>query len=302
MPSPDQAPMVDPGQRRFTLHLRILAALSLLAHAGQRFFLDGCGTMCASLSYTTLFAAVPLLVVSFAVLNHLPVLAGLRQTVDDFLFLELLPSLGPGLSEALHGFLHNATGLGFVGYLLLSVTVLLFWVEIDLALHRIWGGMHFHRRVGNVLVLGLITLGSPILVAITLGSLSYLLSLPALAGFDGLQRLDHLLLLVLPFAANLLGLFLIYWRLPQQPVRMRHAFMGALVAAVLFELARAGFGWYAQHAWLQARVYGAFAALPLLLIWVYTCWALVLYGAQVTHLQSVAPRVQSKGAAAEASK
>lgn len=278
----------------FVLATNLMAGLRLLWLAGYRFVFDGCGTMSASLSYTTLLATVPLLTVTFSMLSSLAELRPLRDDLDNFIFTLLLPEVGQDVRTALHVFMENAAQLGVPGYLLLTFAVLLLVVEVDVALLRIWGAGGIRKRLRNVLIIATVFLGAPLLIAVTLGALSYIVTLPAVAKLSEAPIVYRWCILSLPFVTSLLGFLLVYGLVPHWRVPFRSAWHGAIVAAVLFEISRSVFIWYVHHAWLQPRVYGAFAAIPFSLVWVYTCWAILLYGAQLTHLLSVpeAPRAR----------
>lgn len=273
---------------------RLSAFLLLLGRAGYRFFHDGCGTLAGSLAFTTLLAIVPLLTVTFTLVSSVEGLAPLRAQLDTFIFTVLVPEVGATVRDALHIFVDNATQMGLVGYLFLTITVLLLLMEVDMALLRIWGPSRIGRRVRNVAIIAVVVLGVPILIAASLGLFTYLVNLPALAHWEDAPQMYQWYLLVLPFATVFSVLLLVYWLLPQWPVPFRHAARGAFVAGLLFEVSRGVFTWYVHHAFVQPHVYGAFAAIPFALVWVYTCWAILLYGAQITHLMSVpdSPRMQ----------
>ena len=87
---------------------------------------------------------------------------------------------------------------------------------------------------------------------------------------------------LLPFAVTWVGLSVLYQLVPNCRVRWRDAIAGALVGALLFEAARNGFAWYVQDLANYQAVYGALAAIPILLIWIYLSWVIVLLGATLT--------------------
>jgi membrane protein len=273
---------------------RVAQFLLLVGRAAYRFVLDGCGTLAGSLAFTTLLAIVPLLAVTFTLVSSVEGLSPLRAELDNFIFTLLVPEVGQPVRDALHGFVDKATGMGLVGYFFLTLTVLLLMLEVDTALLRIWGPSRFGRRLRNVAIIAVVVLGVPLLVAASLGMLSWLVKLPLLATWHETPVLYRWVLLTLPFGTVFTVLLTVYWLIPQWPVPFRHAARGALVATMLFEVSRSVFTWYVHHAFVQPRVYGAFAAIPFALVWVYTCWAILLYGAQLTHLMSVpdSPRMQ----------
>ncbi len=117
---------------------------------------------------------------------------------------------------------------------------------------------------------------------------SALVSLPLLASLD-IALLSTQLLQWLPITATAAAFVLCYKLIPHRPVRFRHALIGGVTAALAFEAAKRLFALYVTQFPTQQAVYGAFAAVPLFLLWVYVSWVIVLLGAQLTHSLAVAP-------------
>jgi membrane protein len=85
----------------------------------------------------------------------------------------------------------------------------------------------------------------------------------------------------LPFLVTFFTLWLMYATIPNCPVRRRDAAIGALLGAVLFEVARRGFTLYVQHAQTYQQIYGVLAANPIFLLWIYLSWVIVILGASI---------------------
>jgi len=235
----------------------------------------------AALAYTTLLSLVPLLTIMFALPEVFPVSARFGEMIQEFVFNNMVPEVGTSVREYLVEFSLNASQLTLTGLTLLVIIALMLMATIDNALNRIW---HVRRLRGPgerfVTYWAMITLG-PLLVGVGLVSTSYLLSLPALSEMDSAMLLQKRLLSLLPFLTTTTAFTLLYALVPNCHVRIRHAVWGGVTAAVLFELAKMGFGFYVRSA-NSEQIYGALAVLPLFLVWIYTSWVIVLFGAHLT--------------------
>lgn len=235
----------------------------------------------AALAYTTLLSLVPLLTIMFALPEVFPVSARFGEMIQEFVFNNLVPEVGATVREHLRGFSMNASRLTLTGLTLLVIIALMLMATIDNALNRIW---HVRRQRGPaerfLIYWAMITLG-PLLVGVGLVSTSQLLSLPVLTEMDSALLLQKRLLSLLPFLTTTTAFTLLYAVVPHCHVRLRHALCGGVAAAVLFELAKIGFGFYVRSA-NSEQIYGALAVLPLFLVWIYTSWVIVLFGAHLT--------------------
>lgn len=235
----------------------------------------------ASLAYTTLLSLVPLLTIMFALPDVFPGSVRIGELVQEFVFNNLVPEVGVTVRDHLREFSANASRLTLTGLTLLILIALMLMATIDNALNSIWHVRRRRRATGRFLIYwAMITLG-PLLVGAGLVSTTYLLSLPVLGDADGTFLLQKRILSLLPFLTTTSAFMLLYALVPNCNVRIRHAFAGGIVAAVLFELAKIGFGYYVRSAGTE-EIYGALAVLPLFLVWIYTSWVIVIFGAHVT--------------------
>ncbi|MDE2224262.1 MAG: YihY family inner membrane protein [Xanthomonadaceae bacterium] len=245
----------------------------------QRFLDDKCFETAGALSYTTLFAIVPMLAAVIAIVSVFPAFAGLRDSVTRFIFRSFVPAAGETVQGYLLQFAANASKLTLVGVLVLLASALMMMASIEDRFNRIWRVAT--RRKGSARLLlywAALTLG-PILVTAGVGVSSWVYAQPLWRGVAGHGVAGFRLWLLAPFLITWVGLSVLYQVVPNCRVRWRDAITGALVAAVLFEFARKGFAAYVQGIANYREVYGALAAIPIFLIWVYLSWVVVLLGA-----------------------
>lgn len=248
----------------------------------QRFMRDGQLKTAAALTYTTLFAVVPLMTVTYTALSVMPEFALVGRDIETFIFSQFVPTAGEEVRAQLHSFSDQAKGLTLWGSGFLLVTSYLLLVNVEEEFNHIWGVTEPRRGVARFLLYwGVLTFGPPALAVATAVS-SYLLSLPLLDSLPGVEVRGGFLSL-LPWLISGLGFTALYYAVPNCVVRLSHALVGGLVTMLLFHFALRGFTWFFAGSDMQV-IYGAFAAVPLFLTWIYFCWALVLGGALLVKL------------------
>ena len=258
-------------------------ALRFLGYLARRFEADRCASAAAALAYTTLLGMVPLFTVVFVVLSAVPVFRDLVRHADQFVFDNFVPAFGDTVRSYVIQFSEKARGLTVLGFIMLCVTVILQMSTIEATFNVIWRVRH-HRPLAIRLLryCAVLTLG-PLLVGSGLVATSYLASLPLLARMESTWHVETRLVWSYSVAATALAFVLFFKLLPNRFVATRDAVAGGLVATLLFELAKRGFAWYVLHVPTQQIVYGAFATLPVLLLWIYLCWVILLLGAELTQ-------------------
>ena len=184
----------------------------------------------------------------------------------------------------LNQFASKAKGLTTAGMIILFVTSVMTMMTVESAFNVIWRVRKARPLAQRVLVYwAIITLG-PILFGCSLSISSYLFAQSV--AFAGSH---HLLPPIVEWALTgvslpltVLAFTMLYVYMPNCKVEWRDAVIGGLIAAVAFELGKRGFGYYVRRIPTYTAVYGAFAALPVFLLWVYLCWMIALIGAMVT--------------------
>jgi len=228
-----------------------------------------------SLTFTSTLSMVPLLAVALSVFAAFPLFAEFRIELESQLVRGLLPpQISATILRYLNDFAANAAGLTVYGLLFLLVTALLMIHTVDRVLNDIWKVQARRSVLARVLVYwALLTVG-PLAIGASLSATSYLLALSQPSGLIK-AALD-----IAPFVLGGLALAALYVMVPNRKVHRRDALIGAFVASALGEVLSHGFGLYIRTGTL-AGIYGAFSALPLLLLWIYLSWYAILFGAAI---------------------
>ncbi len=270
-PASALAALVDP---------RWLRAYAL--HLWFQFREDRCFEAAGALAYTTLLALVPLLAVMFGVISAFPVFDRWAEDIENFIFSNFVPAAGDTIQDYLGDFVGRTAGLTGAGTVFLIVTAILLMNTIERSLNRIWR-VRSYRRPTNRLVMywAVLTLG-PLLMGGSLALTSYFAALPLLAPEIVRGVMQDLILNLTPFFVALVGFALMFIVVPNRRVRWHHAVAGAVLSALLFELAKRGFVFYVTNFPTYERLYGALATVPLFLVWIYVSWVVVLLGASMS--------------------
>jgi membrane protein len=235
----------------------------------------------SSLTFTTVLSIVPLLTTVFGVMTALPVFDRMRDALHAFLAARLFPEeISNSIFRYLDQFSANASSLTVVSVVSFAVTSLTTMLTIDGALNTIWG-VHRMRPLAQRLITywAILSVG-PVILGVSLTLTSYLAS--AAAGYvtapppliAALLDIAPLMLLTGAYSA-------LYVYVPNRHVRWRDALIGAFLAALAFEGAKRGFALYITRFPTYTVIYGALAALPLLLLWIYLIWIITLAGALI---------------------
>jgi membrane protein len=248
-----------------------------------------------SLTFTTVLSIVPLLAVSFALFTRFPMFKRFEQAIEVHLLKSLLPAdISRTILQHLSHFAENANSLTLVGSLFVLATAMALLLTVENALNQIWQvrkGRPFFKRVGLYLLM--LAIGPPVLGA-SLWATSYAVS--ASTGLiDTLPPSIKFVLDLGPVILSAVALTMVFYFVPNTKVRRRDAIAGGLIAGIAFELGKRGFAAYVLKVPTYKAVYGAFAAFPVFLLWVYFSWLVTLTAALITaNLALAKPRQGSR--------
>lgn len=242
---------------------------------------DNMTTQAGNLAYVSLLAMVPLIAVVFALFSAFPVFADVSVQLKNFIFSNFVPATGNVVQRYLDQFVDNVHRMTVPGAVGLIVTALLLMHSVDTALNTIWRSDKKRSLVYSFAVYWMILTLGPLLAGASLAISSYLLSLRWISA-SGVYSLIDQVLRIFPLLLSWLSFWLLYSIVPTRDVPARDALVGALVAGVLFEVGKKGFALYVTMFPSYQLIYGVLAVIPILFLWVYWTWCIVLLGAEIT--------------------
>ena len=251
----------------------------------QRFLADRGPQSAAALTYTTLFAVVPMMTVTFAMLSAIPAFQGVGEQIQMYIFSNFVPSTGATIQQYLIAFTDQARQLTWFGVGFLMATALMMMLTIEKAFNLIWRVRQPRRGMSSFLLYWAILSLGPLLLGAAFAMSTYITSLSLISGPHALIGAGTLLK-AMPLVLSIAAFTLLYAAVPNTRVPLRHALVGGVFTAVLFEAAKQAFGLYVTYFPSYQLIYGAFAAVPLFLLWIYLSWIIVLFGAELVCGQS----------------
>jgi membrane protein len=254
------------------------------AHLLRRFDQDKCLQIASSLTFTTLLALVPLVTIMLTLLSASPLFEGLGEQIHAFLLANMLPDKA---GEVVSGYIDQFTGragrLTAFGTAFLAVTAFMLMITIEHAFNSIWRVSRPRPIAQRILVYwAALTLG-PVLIGASLSITSYLVG-ASLGLTSDTPLAGTAILWLVPFGLTWAAFTLLYYVVPNRAVEPRHALVGGLVAAFVFEAMKRSFAFYIAQFPTYTLVYGAFAVIPIFLLWIYFSWVVVVIGALITAL------------------
>jgi len=233
------------------------------------------------LSYVTLMSLVPLIVVMLSVLTAFPIFADIKEIIENFVFQNFMPAAGDVVKEHITGFVANASKMSAIAITFLFLFALLLISAIDASLNRIWQVTAKRRKITAFSMYWMVLTLGPVLVGSSIAATSYLVSFISIGDYD-FFGLTNIVLRALPILASICAFLILYMIVPNKVISFKHAMFGATLAAFLFEIAKKGFAFYVTELPSYQTIYGALAGIPILFLWVYLSWLVVLFGALFT--------------------
>jgi len=233
------------------------------------------------LSYVSLMSLVPLLVVVLSVATAFPIFADIHQSVEQFVYDNFVPTASDVVQQYLSSFVDNASKMSAIAISFLFLAALLLISVIDKTFNNIWQVTKKRRVITSFSMYWMILTLGPVLVGVSIAITSYIVSLVSL-GIEDSFGITSLFFQLLPLLSSMAAFMLLYMLVPNKTVPFKYAFVGALFAAILFEFAKKLFAAYLTAFPSYQAIYGALAIVPILFLWVYLSWLIVLGGAVIT--------------------
>lgn len=246
-----------------------------------RFFQHNCTEVAASLTFTTLLSLVPLIAIALSVVAAFPAFAEYSDQIKEFILTTMVPeAANKVISVYMQQFAENAVRLTAIGTAFLGVTALALMLTIDKALNAIWRVNRLRPLLHRLLIYWAVLTIGPLFIGASLSLTSWLIRI-SMGLTRGIPGVDVALLQLGPLILTSIAFSVPYLIVPNRRVLWRHAVAGGITAAVGFEIMKQGFAFYLTQFPTYQAVYGAFAAIPIFLMWVYLSWLMVVLGAVI---------------------
>jgi membrane protein len=247
-----------------------------------RFRQDRCLDMASSLTFTTLLSLVPLITIMLIFFSLFPQFTEISAHAKNLILQNMLPETGGKIiSRYMEQFADNAAKLTTLGIGLLAITSMLLIYGIDNAFNMIWRVSRQRTAFQRILMYWGVMILAPLLMGASLLMTSWLISMSG-GKLSALSPLVLGVLKVMPVVLATLAFAFLFRVVPNRYVPMHHAFIGGLASAIAFEAMSRGFALYIANFPTYKLVYGAFATIPIFLLWIYMSWLTVLLGAVFT--------------------
>lgn len=251
-----------------------------------RFKQDRYHEMAASLTFTTLLSLVPLITIALSLSSAFPVLAGFAAQLKSFVLTNMPAETGAVLiSTYMEQFAQSAAKLTAVGIIFLAFTAMLIMITIDDAFNKIWRVTRQRTLMMRLLTYWAVLTLAPLLFGGSLSLTSWLVAATT-GNASEVSTFGIVMLRVVPALLITLGFTLLLRVVPNRYVPMRHALVGAVVAAVTLEYMNRTFAFYIANFTTYQVVYGTFASIPIFLLYIYLSWMTVLLGALIAASMS----------------
>lgn len=245
----------------------------------DRFLATNCWEVAGGLAFTTLLALVPVATLTILFFRTVPAFAKLGEALREFLTANLLPEAAATIiTQYAEAFTTNAGQLTALGSTMLVFSSVLLLATVEDVFNRIWNARRARGWARRLTLYWFVLTAGPLLVG---GSIAAARALAQEASeFAGhASWSDQVLAVFVPLSLLWLFFSFLYYAVPHHPVRGRIAATAGLIVAVLFLLLQKGFGWFVATIPTYTLIYGAFATLPIFLLWLYSLWLLILSGA-----------------------
>lgn len=233
----------------------------------------------ASLSFTTILALIPALTIVVSIFTMAPSFEPLKKSLQEFVAQNFMPVFSDAISEYAGNFIEKAGSMTVTGSVVLVAISLLLVRSIDKSINRIWRGGKRKKTMTFAIYWTLLTVG-PLATALTLWLFSKLLTVSIL-DLD-LSLASQVLYFLLPIFIEMAVVTTLYVTVPVALVRFTDALIGAFFVTILFELSKKIFSVFILNFSSYEAIYGALAAIPVLMIWININWCIILFGAEFT--------------------
>ena len=245
---------------------------------------DRCLIRASSLSYSSLLALVPLTALVFSLLTAFGTFESIQESVQNFLFNQLLPTKQTDITEFINGFIANSKALGAIGLSLFAVTSIFLLNSITSNFNSIWGSGSRKNFIGQITTYSSVIVFGTLFIA---ASFTFTASLKSLFPFLEIKEINTILKMlfkIFPGIFVFLALLLMILIVPSAHIKFKSAVIGALAGAITWEISKTIFVNGTNYVLRASIIYGSLAAIPIFLIWLNIAWIIILTSLEITYI------------------
>jgi membrane protein len=239
----------------------------------EEFFANECFQRASALAFATLLALVPVAAISFFFIARLEAFSEVEAKISDFIFRNFVPARTDEVQRYLLEYTQNVKVIRFFGFLALIITAIFLFNTVEVTFNTIWHVKKKRPFFGKLTSLWTVLTFTPILICT-----SFLVAAKLAAQGDGFVPAW-----IVPYVLNIFAFWFVYQFIPYTKVRKRAAVIAAVVAGVLWEIAKGGFSWYIGNLATFSQIYGSLGTVPVFLLWLYLTWVIVLLGTELAY-------------------
>lgn len=262
----------------------IVGFFRLLKILGRNLMRAQVSSLAQSLAYSTILSVVPVMAIFFAILGSITKSQAIRENIFDFISRYFIPRYANDIFTQFELLARKSLALGVIGFPLLFLAGVMLYVKVDSAINQIWDTKRERRWFKNGLAFFMTLFFGPMILVLVFSIPPYLQSLPYYQELIQNQVADSLLTQFLPLFVSTLGLWVLFIYIPNVKVEASPALAGAVLAAVLIQVANEMLGFYFSRISRLDVIYGSLVTIPVLLIWVFALWLVVLTGAGLAYV------------------
>ncbi len=258
--------------------------LRLSFHVARELTRNDCLLRAAALSYTTILSLVPVTALFMIYFKMAGKMETFSLKAQEWILRSFVADAAGGVIQYIDKFVDtlHTRALGIVGVIGMVFTTYSLFKTVEKSFNNIWN-IRSHRTIAaRFQILAALLIMVPIFLVSSLYLSGKLQELKILGGWSTLTRIVRMMYVVAPIVMTFLSIFFLYKYLPNTKVKTKPALAGAMVSTILFECAKIGFNLYVLKVIPYSKVYGSLGLLPVLMVWVYISWIIVLFGVELS--------------------
>lgn len=237
-----------------------------------------------SLAYTTIFTLVPILAIFFFVLGKTTANTAVQVDIKDFISSYILPESVQWIFDTLERLSTDSNVFGIIGFPALFATGVFLYAKVDSSINAIWMSDKEAKWFKNGLAFFMTVLFGPMILVLVFSIPPSLQNLPYINEVLQNRYLGTMSTQLVPFVILFIGLSVLYLYIPASPVQLHAAVKGALTAALIIQISNFLLSIYVQSFAKFDLFFGSLATVPILLLYVFVFWLVVLIGAALSFI------------------